>query len=56
MSVKHFQLGHIIDDLESIVRLFSQGVSEKVQLVQESELLKEHNEFVQVSQSVGSDE
>lgn len=56
MSVKDFDLWHSLDDLQTIVRLLCQWITEKVQLLQESKLLKELKENVEITKLVITDQ
>lgn len=52
MSVEHLDLRHVVDDLQPVVRLFSQRVAEQIELLQERELPKKLQEVVEVSEPV----
>ena len=56
MSVENLDLGHILDDFESVVRLFGKWVTEQVKLLQILEVGQELQELVQVPQLVVSNE
>ena len=56
MPIERFDLGHILDYLQSVVRLFGKGVSKQVKLLQVLEVGQELEEIVQVSQLIVSDQ
>ena len=49
-------MGHILDYLQSVVRLFRKGVSKQVKLLQVLEVGQELEEIVQVSQLIVPDQ
>jgi len=56
VTVEDFDLRHGLDDLKTIVRLFSKWVSKQIELLQEGKPRQEFEEDVQVAQLVITDQ
>jgi len=56
VTIENFDLGHGLDDFETVVGFLGKGVAEQIELLQESEAREELEEDVKVAQLVITDQ